>query len=155
MSSQAHTHDDHSHHVTPLKTYYMVFGSLVGLTILTVAVSEVGGSFGIEPGSALSVIVAMAVALTKATLVCTWFMHLIHDTKFNIFIFSSALWFAMIFWFFTMADIGSRGRVNEVVDNFELRRDLQALNVAAPAASGAAPPAEAKAADHAEGGDHH
>lgn len=155
MATEAHAHGDHSHHVTPLKTYYMVFGSLVGLTILTVAVSEVGVNFGIAPGSALSVIVAMAVALTKATLVCTWFMHLIHDTKFNIFIFSSALWFAMIFWFFTMADIGSRGRINEVVDNFELRKDLQALNVAAPAAGGDAPAAEAKDADHAEGGDHH
>ena len=61
----------------------------------------------------------------------------------------------MIFWFFTMADIGSRGRINEVVDNFELRKDLQALNVAAPAAGGDAPAAEAKDADHAEGGDHH
>lgn len=148
MASDAHAHGDHSHHVTPLKTYYMVFGGLVCLTVLTFAVSFAG----LPP--ALSVIAAVAVATVKALLVCTWFMHLIHDTKFNVFVFSSAIWFAMIFWIFTMADITSRGRVNEVMDNFELRKDLEALTVATPAAGGDAHEGAGKA-DHAEGGDHH
>ena len=72
--------ETHEHHVTPLSTYFTVFGSLIVLTFVTVGVSELG-----LPAT-LSIIVAMAVAL-KATLVSTWFMHLIHDTKLNIVIF--------------------------------------------------------------------
>ena len=87
--------NSHEHHVTPLSTYFTVFGSLIVLTFVTVGVSELG-----LPAT-LSIIVAMAVALVKATLVATWFMHLIHDTKLNIALFLASIWFMSIFFIFT------------------------------------------------------
>ena len=93
------------HHITPLSTYFTVFGSLIVLTFVTVGVSELG----LPP--TLSIIVAMAVALVKATLVATWFMHLIHDTKLNIALFLASIWFMSIFFIFTTFDMASRGNV--------------------------------------------
>jgi len=138
VSSAAHASHS-SHHITPLKTYYGIFGALIVLTGLTYAVSFAG----FPPVQ--SVIIAMAVAMTKASLVALWFMHLKYDTKFNIFVFVSALWFMAVFFVFTMFDLGSRGRVLEDTDNFALRKDLAAA--AAPAADASAPAAAAPAAD--------
>ena len=152
MATDAHAdHGDHGHHVTPIKTYLMVFGTLLFLTALTYAVSVFGPGMGVAAGSSLSIGIAMAVAFTKAFFVCAFFMHLMHDAKFNVFVFSSALWFALIFWFFTMADVSSRGFINEDMDNFALRQDRQAAEVvapeAAPAGEGSAAPAD-KASGH-------
>jgi len=141
VSSAAHASHSTQHHITPLKTYYAVFGALIVLTGLTYAVSFAG----FPPVQ--SVIIAMVVAMTKASLVALWFMHLKYDTKFNIFVFVSALWFMAVFFVFTMFDLGSRGRVLEDTDNFALRKDLAAA--AAPAADAAAPAAAAPAADAA------
>ena len=57
--------NSHEHHVTPLATYFTVFGSLIVLTFVTVGVSELG--------LPATIIVAMAVAV--ATLVATWVCH--------------------------------------------------------------------------------
>ena len=141
MSSAAHASHS-SHHITPLKTYYAVFGALIVLTGLTYAVSFAG----FPPVQ--SVIIAMVVAMTKASLVALWFMHLKYDTKFNIFVFVSALWFMAVFFVFTMFDLGSRGRVLEDTDNFALRKDLAAA--AAPAADAAAAPSADAAAPAAD-----
>ena len=135
MATHAHAeHGENHHHVTPIKTYLMVFGALLFLTGLTYAVSIFGPDMGVAAGSALSIGIAMAVAFTKAFLVCAFFMHLLHDAKFNVFTFSSALWFALIFWLFTMADLSSRGSVNEVMGHFNHRVDNAPAAPAAPAA---------------------
>ena len=136
MAHAAAAHDEHHEHVTPLKTYYMVYGALLVLTVLTVLVSVVAEAT--EMATPLSLTIAMAVALTKATLVCAWFMHLAHDTKFNIIVFSSAAWFVTLFFLFTMFDVGSRGTVLDV-HNYDHRQvDWEATATPAPA-----PPAEA------------
>jgi len=111
---------DHEHdgpHIMPLKTYYTVFAALLCLTVVTVGVSYLG----LPP--TLSVVVALLVASTKATLVAAWFMHLKYDTKFNVFVFLSAIWFAGSFFTFTFIDLTSRGRMLKIEDNFELRQD--------------------------------
>jgi len=118
-----HSHSEH--HVTPLSTYFTVFGSLIVLTFVTVGVSELGLP------STLSIIVAMAVALVKATLVATWFMHLIHDTKLNISLFLASLWFMSIFFIFTTFDMASRSNVMKMSGTFEFRQDRADANVAA------------------------
>jgi cytochrome c oxidase subunit IV len=138
MASDAHAAHGANHpHVTPLKTYFMVFGALLICTVLTYAVSFAG----FEPR--MSIVIALAVASVKAFLVCAFFMHLLHDAKFNVFVFASALWFAVIFWVFTMADVGSRGAILESVDNFTHRTEAAAAAAAAAAsaAPAAAPPA--------------
>lgn len=58
-----------------VKGYYMVFGALLVLTVITVGVSYLHLSvLG-------AVLVALAVATTKGTLVALYFMHLISEQK--------------------------------------------------------------------------
>jgi cytochrome c oxidase subunit 4 len=110
-------HDHAEHHVTPLPVYFGVFGALLVLTVVTVGVSYLG----LPP--TLSIIVAMAVASVKAFLVAAWFMHLAHDTKFNILFFLASLWFIGVFFVFTTSDLASRDRVMKTQDSFQYRLD--------------------------------
>ncbi|MFP8879338.1 MAG: cytochrome C oxidase subunit IV family protein [Myxococcota bacterium] len=58
-----------------LRVYWMVFGALAGLTIVTVAV------WTIELPTAHAISIAMVVATVKATLVAGFFMHLVSEKK--------------------------------------------------------------------------
>jgi cytochrome c oxidase subunit 4 len=96
------------HHITPLRTYLIIAGSLLFLTGVTVWVSYIDlGSFNI--------ILAMAVATLKATLVVLFFMHLLWDDKKNLVIFVMSLMFLGIFITFTLLDTGFRGGINPEV----------------------------------------
>jgi caa(3)-type oxidase subunit IV len=111
----------HSHsepHVSPLSLYLKVFSALIFLTFVTVGVSYLG----LPPS--LSIIVALAVACLKGTLVATWFMHLLHDTKFNIMLFLASLWFIGVFFTLTSVDLLSRGRIIKFQDTFGYRNDV-------------------------------
>ena len=68
----AHAADDIRSHV---KTYLMVFGTLMVLTVVTVAVSY----FHLPIASA--VLIALLVATVKGSLVALFFMHLKHERK--------------------------------------------------------------------------
>jgi cytochrome c oxidase subunit 4 len=110
----------HSHsepHVSPLSTYYSVFGALIVLTFVTVGVSHLG----LPP--LMSIAVAVGVASIKATLVCAWFMHLLHDTKFNVLLFLAAFWFMGVFFIFTSYDLMSRDRIMKSSNSFEFRKE--------------------------------
>ena len=65
-------HDDIRSHV---KTYYMIFGALMVLTIVTVGVSY------LELTTPMAVTVALIVAGIKGSLVAMYFMHLLHERK--------------------------------------------------------------------------
>ena len=110
-------HDHSEHHVTPLKVYFGVYFTLLILTIVTVGVSYLG----LPP--TLSIIVAMLVASVKAFFVAAWFMHLLHDTKFNVLLFVASLFFIGAFFVFTISDLASRDRVMKVQDSFHLRSE--------------------------------
>lgn len=105
-------------HISPLSLYLKVFSALIFLTFVTVGVSYLG----LPPS--LSIIVALAVASVKGTLVATWFMHLLHDTKFNVMLFLAAFWFIGVFFVLTSVDLMSRGRVVKFQDTFEYRKDV-------------------------------
>jgi cytochrome c oxidase subunit 4 len=64
-------HDIRSH----VKTYYMVFGALMVLTCITVAVSYLHLSIP------LAITVALIVAIVKGSLVALFFMHLSDERK--------------------------------------------------------------------------
>ncbi len=89
-------HADHighapAHHRSSLTSYFAVFATLMILTILTVWVSR------IDLG-ALNTVVAMAIAIVKATVVILWFMHVIHSPRLTwIVVISSFLWLAVLF----------------------------------------------------------
>ncbi|MBL8619360.1 MAG: cytochrome C oxidase subunit IV family protein [Deltaproteobacteria bacterium] len=121
MSSSHAIGHDHEHaggHITPLPVYFAVYGALLVLTVVTVAVSYMG----LPPLQ--SITVAMLVAMVKATLVGAWFMHLKYDAKFNVFTFLAALWFMASFFVFTFYDLASRGMVNEVTGQHVLHKDM-------------------------------
>lgn len=71
MSQNGHDHE----HGPQLQTYWAIFGSLAVLTLLTVVVSWV------DMGRTAGFIVAMMIAISKASLVIAFFMHLKYDPK--------------------------------------------------------------------------
>jgi caa(3)-type oxidase subunit IV len=79
-----------------LKPYFLVFSALLGLTVLTVALSyvDVGRALGLSgSGRAANIVAGLVVALIKASLVVWIFMHQDHEEGINRFIlgFSVAL----------------------------------------------------------------
>lgn len=62
-----------SHQAISVRTYISVFVALMVLTIVTLIVAHIDLGRG-------NIYVAMAVAITKATLVVTYFMHLRYGT---------------------------------------------------------------------------
>ena len=77
-------------HVVPFKLLLKVFIALTALTVLTVAASEV--NFG-----ELNLIVALVIAVVKASLVVLFFMHLRWDKPFNSIVFIGCLIFVALF----------------------------------------------------------
>jgi cytochrome c oxidase subunit 4 len=74
-------HDSHGHddlglgHILPKKVYWSVFWALMVLTVITVVVAKVKAfDFG-----SLNLVIAMAIASVKASLVALYFMHLKYE----------------------------------------------------------------------------
>jgi cytochrome c oxidase subunit IV len=94
-------------HVLPLRAYLGVWGSLMGLTAITVAVSYF--DFG-----TWNLLVSLLVASIKASLVAAIFMHLWFDKRFNAIVFLISAVFLVILIAFTMFDTRYRGMAEEV-----------------------------------------
>jgi len=88
-------------HVTSERTYYLIFATLISLTLLTVALSYV------ELGR-LHLIVGLAIACTKAVLVVLFFMHLLYSSRLSWTMFLSGLLWLGILLSFTLVDYLSR-----------------------------------------------
>jgi cytochrome c oxidase subunit 4 len=102
MATQHHDDDHHGiSHVASVKVLLGTGGSLLLLTLVTVAATKV--DFG---GSNINLAIAMLIAVTKATLVVLFFMHLKYDKLFHSVIFVSALLAAALFVGFTLMDTG-------------------------------------------------
>jgi cytochrome c oxidase subunit 4 len=97
-------HDDHGHglgHVASKRVLFGTWGTLMVLTVVTVAASR------IHLGSAaINLAVAMLIATIKASLVCIFFMHLKYDKRFHAIVFLSAVLLASLFVTFTLMDSG-------------------------------------------------
>ncbi len=91
-----------SDHVVSLKLYFAVFATLMVLTALTVWVAF------IDLG-AMNTVVALAVAVTKATLVTLFFMHVKYSSRLTWLVVASGFFFLAIMFALTMADFVSRG----------------------------------------------
>jgi cytochrome c oxidase subunit 4 len=91
-----------SGHVSPLRIYFLIFGSLMVLTTVTVIVAFV--NLG-----ALNFPVALAIAIVKATLVVLFFMHLKYSSKLTKLVCASAFFFLIILFGLTLSDYLSRG----------------------------------------------
>jgi cytochrome c oxidase subunit 4 len=120
-------------HVLSVRAYLGVFAALLALTAVTVSVSM------LDLGAA-SIWVAMAVAVVKASLVATYFMHLRFEAPFNALVFLSSLLFLGVLFVLTMLDLGTRADVLEEQGTMALREQEAARARAAPAASSAGRP---------------
>lgn len=98
---------DHGHHIIPFRTLATVFGSLLVLTVITVAVAQVD----LGP---LNVPVAIGVAAVKASLVALYFMALKYDKPVNALTFTVGTLFVVVFVTFTLFDTAFRGDLGNV-----------------------------------------
>lgn len=109
------------------KTYASVLAALLVLTVITVIAA------GIHFGSpSVNVIVALAIATAKASLVALFFMHLLYDSRVNAIIFLTGAVMLAIFLIFILLDVEARDTVRP-----------STLRPPAAAAAPAATPAEA------------
>jgi cytochrome c oxidase subunit 4 len=111
-------------HVLPASLYLKVFGALLVLTGLTVAVSIMGLG-------AASLMVALTIAVIKAGLVIGFFMHLRYESRFLSVVFFSSVIFLLCFFVLTLIDVRSRADVLEVEGNTALQVDREAAARAA------------------------
>ena len=107
-TSIEHGHDDHGlAHTATIKTLIATGGTLLFLTVVTVLATKI--DFG---GSNINLAIAMVIAVTKATLVILFFMHLRYDRLFHSVVFVSAILAAMLFVGFTLMDSGQYQNTN-------------------------------------------
>lgn len=114
--SEAHDHDHHADapehglsHVAAAKTLLATGSTLLVLTVVTVLATK------IDFGANINLAVAMVIAVTKATLVVLFFMHLRYDRLFHTVVFCSALCAASLFVGFTLMD-SSQYQVTNIWD---------------------------------------
>ena len=111
--ADVHAHSDgHDHglaHTTPVSLLFGILGALLVLTIATVAVTS------FDLGAQGNLVVAMIIATIKAALVCTFFMHLLWDKKFNAILFLTSVLFLILFLSMATTD---RGEYQHLVDEY-------------------------------------
>ena len=88
-------------HVVSRKVYLAVFLALCALTVITVEVT--GHDFG-----PFNLIVALGVAITKASLVVLYFMHARYSPRLTALVIASSIAFFVILVFLTLTDYLSR-----------------------------------------------
>ena len=91
-----------SGHISPLRTYYTIFGALMVLTAITVGVAFI--NLG-----ALNFTVAISIAILKATLVVLSFMHVKFSSRLTKLFVASGFFFLLILFTLTLTDYVSRG----------------------------------------------
>jgi cytochrome c oxidase subunit 4 len=91
-----------SEHIVPLRIYVTIFLALLVGTGLTV-----WAGFRDFPGQ-LNVIIALTIAVIKATLVVLYFMHVRYSSRLIWVVFTSALFWLVILFALTFSDYWTR-----------------------------------------------
>jgi cytochrome c oxidase subunit 4 len=89
-------------HVSPKSLYYTIFGALMVLTALTVFVAFI--DVGV-----LNFPIAIGIAITKATLVILFFMHVMYSSRLTKLFVGMAFFFLLILFALTLTDYLTRG----------------------------------------------
>ena|ERR1041385_4217667 len=92
-----------SGHISPKSTYFAVFGALMLGTALTVAAAFV------DFPAQMNFPIALAIAITKATLVILFFMHVKYGSRLTKLVVGTAFFFLGILLTLTFSDYLSRG----------------------------------------------
>ena len=101
-----------SEHIVQKKVYFVIFGLLMVFTALTYFAARV------DLGGSLNTVVALTIAVIKATLVVLYFMHVKQASRVTwVFAGAAFLWLAIMI-FGTLTDYATRGNqpgtVNEL-----------------------------------------
>ena len=91
-----------SGHISPKSTYYTIFGSLMILTGITIAVAFI--NLG-----RLNFPVAISIAIVKATLVILFFMHVKYSSRLTKLVLATGFFFLITLFVLTMTDYVTRG----------------------------------------------
>ena len=101
------------HHIISLRTYLLVFVSLIIFTFITIVSTYIDlGSFNI--------VLALLIASFKSSLVLLFFMHLYYDNKINLAFIIGSFLFLAIFIGLTMIDTTRRADIydkREIIHN--------------------------------------
>ncbi len=102
--AHAHAHDAHDAHghIAPISMYLGVFAILLASTAITVAVAFVDLGF-------MNTAVALAVAVTKATFVVLYFMHVRWASRLTWVVIAASIFWLLLMFFIGMTDFMSRG----------------------------------------------
>jgi len=92
-----------SEHIVSLKIYLSIFLALLAGTALTV-----WAGLHDFPGQ-LNVVIALTIAVIKATLVVLYFMHVRYSSRLIWVVFTSALFWLAILFALTLSDYWTRG----------------------------------------------
>jgi cytochrome c oxidase subunit IV len=91
-----------SEHVVPVRIYVAVFAALIVMTAITTAVS------GIDLGP-WNTVVALGIAIVKATLVVLFFMHVKYSPRLTATVILGGLFWLLILLALTLSDFATRG----------------------------------------------
>jgi cytochrome c oxidase subunit IV len=91
-----------THHIVPKSLYYLIFLALMVGTALTwwVATIDLG---------VMNNVIMLTIAVTKATLVVLFFMHVKYSSKLTKLVVSSSVFFLLILLVLTLNDYLARG----------------------------------------------
>jgi cytochrome c oxidase subunit IV len=101
MGRTPHTFTGGSHHIMPKKIYFIIFAALLVGTAVTVQAAFVD----LGP---LNTVVALAIAVVKATLVVLFFMHVKYSSRLTKLVVAGGLVWLVILFGLTMEDYLSR-----------------------------------------------
>ena len=90
-----------SEHIMPKKLYLVVFAALIALTVTTTVVAT------IDLGP-LNIVIALLIAMSKASLVVLFFMHLKWSTRLTRIVAVAALFWLAILITLTLSDYATR-----------------------------------------------
>jgi cytochrome c oxidase subunit 4 len=92
-----------SEHIVSRKIYFAIFGALMVGTVATVMAAF------IDMGGKLNTVVALTIAVIKATLVVLYFMHVRYSSRLTWVIVGSGLFWLGIMFALTLSDYLTRG----------------------------------------------
>ncbi len=106
-------HEDDHRHIVPLKTYFLIFGGLMVLLLLTVGAAELDFNSILGPNFAwLNIVVALAIAVIKAALIILYFMHVKFSSRLIALFSVAAYFFVSIMFLMTYGDYFTRHWIN-------------------------------------------
>jgi cytochrome c oxidase subunit 4 len=103
--------DSPKEHLLSVETYLKVFGILLFLIFLNIAVAKIPGL-----SSFLSIFFALSISTVQMIVIVLFFMELIHENRFYLLIYVTSFFFVLLFVGITIAELAHRDTFSEIED---------------------------------------